>query len=1018
MLVNGERLFKNFTIINSEVELNDQITSDTIAVNRYSKLITGDDLIVKDFEVLDSSVVSHKKTTTEIEYGLRIIAEKIYIDSTSAIDVSGLGYCGDRYINDSWQEASTNGNIPSYISSTSNNYVCGGTHGGIGGYSSKNPVPIYGSENNPWSSGSGGGAYKSSTIQYGGDGGGRIYLQSKHIVIEGLIAANGTIGRNYYHNGDGAGGSIWIIADSISGNGYLEANGGEYEELSHYSGGGGRIALNGCPISDSLHLSVNGFENGSISEICLEENPVKILFPATPYITNQSPIQIEWYVHGIRQQKQSIQELAPGLNVVIRSDTSETNVIYSDTVFITYDHIAPIVHITDPLVDTLFTQLSTITVAWEIDSLAQPDSAISLTEGINPVIFAVCDSAGNIGSDTIFIIKDTKPPKVVILEPANYATVLGDTVQVIWSADSIIQHYDTSFILNTDGANRIERVFTDRAGNSSIEWAYIYRGTRVPDIAGFTRDKADSIVYSKNLFLKEQWVDDTLQTTGTIVSQFPPAGDTIRLQMPVTASVALGKTAYDLIPLDVDANALLYDSRTTVMSGNVFVDFTNIGPSKITDSFMVLLFEDRNMNQIYDSTDNFIADTVIEGMQEVHDTLNLTIAIKDTVLFKGNPIYVMVDYKNSINEIDEENNMINSMATCQISPETRNIDPILEWKSNNGGQRGVPHVAQLNDDNNDGKIDSLDIPDIITIENYRWQSYKYTGSLCAYDGKTGKLHFIKKNTLFDWENFVSADINKDGHTEIVAIKRTLSSCEYAELEAFDHEGNTLWNTEKIFVGSVWFGGKQLSVSDFDHDGYGEIVWAQFIFDHNGKLIWTDSPSDINNPKRLSTLSNSYLIDLDMDGDNEIIISHGGPDGIIGPVAYRNTGEFLWGANLTNFNIEIISGNFDSDPYPELITRSSNAKSLLMLNNEGQIQKTIKTFSPAQYDPRIDTLFKGTPLVCDLNGDGSSEIVAIGSITEGIYAGIKSCIIAFNSSGTEMWRYLAGNTYDAGVSAFV
>jgi hypothetical protein len=100
----------------------------------------------------------------------------------------------------------------------------GGTYGGRGGANSLAP---YGSEVYPMALGSG--SYESP---YSGYGGGAVRVEtSENIVVNGLFDMGGT-GRP-----PGSGGSIFLIANSITGSGILNASGG-YSDIEHGGGGG------------------------------------------------------------------------------------------------------------------------------------------------------------------------------------------------------------------------------------------------------------------------------------------------------------------------------------------------------------------------------------------------------------------------------------------------------------------------------------------------------------------------------------------------------------------------------------------------------------------------------------------------------------------------------------------------------------------------------------------------------------------------------------------------------------
>ena len=116
-------------------------------------------------------------------------------------------------------------------------YRTGGGHGGTGGNSS---ASVYGSLSEPVSLGSGG-----DTDGPGGSGGGAIKLNvSGTLTINGTVSADGYPGYRFQNGTGGAGGSIRIITDILTGSGALSAKGGQaWDSFTFGGGGGGRIAV-------------------------------------------------------------------------------------------------------------------------------------------------------------------------------------------------------------------------------------------------------------------------------------------------------------------------------------------------------------------------------------------------------------------------------------------------------------------------------------------------------------------------------------------------------------------------------------------------------------------------------------------------------------------------------------------------------------------------------------------------------------------------------------------------------
>ncbi len=121
----------------------------------------------------------------------------------------------------------------------------GGGYGGMGGESwNNNPGgQPYGSSNAPINSGSCGGLGYGSTIGYGG---GVIWLEAaRELHVDGTLLANGADSPGY--GGGGAGGSIYLQVETLSGTGQLLAKGGAGGPGASGNpggggGGGGRIA--------------------------------------------------------------------------------------------------------------------------------------------------------------------------------------------------------------------------------------------------------------------------------------------------------------------------------------------------------------------------------------------------------------------------------------------------------------------------------------------------------------------------------------------------------------------------------------------------------------------------------------------------------------------------------------------------------------------------------------------------------------------------------------------------------
>ncbi len=155
---------------------------------------------------------------TAAEQSMNVTADVFSIDSTSSINVAGMGR---------WPDA------------TVANY-CGGSHGGSGGlYLPDNSNfftnSIFGDYRQPLDFGMGGKAIYNTS--YYTRGGGVVHVTTNELVLDGNITATGS-GTSY--GGGGSGGSIWLDTNVIRGVGNIDASGGA---AGHGGGGGGRVAV-------------------------------------------------------------------------------------------------------------------------------------------------------------------------------------------------------------------------------------------------------------------------------------------------------------------------------------------------------------------------------------------------------------------------------------------------------------------------------------------------------------------------------------------------------------------------------------------------------------------------------------------------------------------------------------------------------------------------------------------------------------------------------------------------------
>ena len=169
--------------------------------------------------------------TLELNYGavlrgswLDVQSSDVIVHPGAKIDLSAQGYPTNK-----------GKGAGAYINSVGT----GAGHGGYGGGSAYRTGLWYGSALNPNMTGSGGG---SSAAGRGGAGGGLLRLVViRKIQLEGEISVSGEDAPGV-DGGGGSGGSVWLSAQNLVGNGILTSDGGNGNIHGH-GGSGGRMAI-------------------------------------------------------------------------------------------------------------------------------------------------------------------------------------------------------------------------------------------------------------------------------------------------------------------------------------------------------------------------------------------------------------------------------------------------------------------------------------------------------------------------------------------------------------------------------------------------------------------------------------------------------------------------------------------------------------------------------------------------------------------------------------------------------
>lgn len=326
---------------------------------------------------------------------------------------------------------------------------------------------------------------------------------------------------------------------------------------------------------------------------------------------------------------------------------------------------------------------------------------------------------------------------------------------------------------------------------------------------------------------------------------------------------------------------------------------------------------------------------------------------------------------------------------CLNDPEPGVFTPVVEWQWNSNPVHAgyaqimaTPAIANLTDDNGDGTIDTDDVPDIV-FSAFTGSSYSSAGTLVAISGDTGEtlwsLYDIGGHNVYGSGGVAIGDLDADGSPEVCTPGVSASVvCVHAD-------GSLAWaaGSEIYYVGAP-------AIADLDNDGFAEVVFGRLVFDHLGNLLaqgtagvggrYMSVPIDANADGDLEILAGDTLYD----GDMSVIWQDGLGDGIpaVGDFDVDPAPEFVRTANsevvLTDTDGTVIwrasvpgggggaptVADYDGDGQPEVGVAGLSYYS--MFDTDGSLVWS----NPTEDDSSSVT----GSAVFDFEGDGAAEVV--------------------------------------------
>jgi hypothetical protein len=239
------------------VDATHPLVSDSVVVDG-GRLILYIPTTLKNLIVINGGIVDTVPSTTAADQKIDLtIADHLYVDGDSSIDVSRRGYMGGLEANadSSGTNTSPNGVTRGRVTTGGATIGASGSYAGIGGDDAGATNATYGSIAAPVDSGSGGAA--DSNNLRGGQGGGLAYIHIAtgglgKVVLAGTLLGDGESGVNI--GGAGSGGSIHVSANAIvlGATAKVSASGGDDDGSTSATraGGGGRVSLEASQLLD------------------------------------------------------------------------------------------------------------------------------------------------------------------------------------------------------------------------------------------------------------------------------------------------------------------------------------------------------------------------------------------------------------------------------------------------------------------------------------------------------------------------------------------------------------------------------------------------------------------------------------------------------------------------------------------------------------------------------------------------------------------------------------------------
>lgn len=347
------------------------------------------------------------------------------------------------------------------------------------------------------------------------------------------------------------------------------------------------------------------------------------------------------------------------------------------------------------------------------------------------------------------------------------------------------------------------------------------------------------------------------------------------------------------------------------------------------------------------------------------------------------------------------------------------FSPAVEWEWTDSPVLGTfnqvwmtPVVINLNDDNNDGAINALDIPDVV-FTSFRGEDFRLNpmdsrmgepvpAVLRALSGNDGhELWAVAAEALRlqSEAQLAAGDLDGDNRPEIIGSKLVINPgvedipggpklrgrYVRGRLLAFNNDGSFKWESDEwqASENELEDGGGP-AIADLDQDGFAEVIYRAHVFDHEGHLKWVGTGGQGSGGHGAMP----FATDLTGDGRLEVVG---------GNTAYRGDGTILWQRSNVPDGMPAVV-DFELDGTPEVVVH--NGKVHILNGEDGtDAYPPITLPYPAEGCPpggeseECKYVIPTNVAIADFDNDGKPEIAVAN----------KNLLLVYEANGTELWR---------------